>query len=213
MLLKKRLLSGSKLYVILDAQVNGYDELFEMAKRCITLGVDIVQLRDKLGKPKEMMGFAKRIMKIRRRKTLLIINDRVDVAKAVNADGVHLGQDDIPVATARRILGAKRVIGKSCQSYEQILKARDEGSDYIGFGSVFKTLTKPERQPMDWNLLARVAKFKDVPIFFIGGITLQNMNRLEPLGVRRVAVCREICLAKDINGTIKDFQRALQDKH
>lgn len=188
-----------------------YEQLFEIARQAIAAGVDIIQLRDKHGSAKDCLAWARRFADLVGGNIPLIVNDRVDVAIASGVKGVHLGQDDLSITAAREILGSKGIIGASCQTLEHVLQAERDGADYIGFGSVFKTLTKPERKPMDLNVLRQVVAETDIPVFAIGGIDLKNVSQLTEIGVRRVAVCRAICLAEDIAKTIKVFKERLTD--
>ncbi len=203
---KKKLLKNTRLYLILDAQVNSYEQLFEIAKQSIKSGVDIVQLRDKFGTVKDGLNFSKRMTEITQGRVPFIINDRVDLTFECGANGVHLGQDDISIASARKMLGPQAIIGSSCQTFEQAQKAQKDGADYIGFGSVFKTLTKPQRSPMDLNLLKRVAGEIQIPVFAIGGITLENIAEIQVLGINRFAVCRAICQARNVEETTQAFK-------
>ncbi len=207
---KKMLLNDARLYLILDRQVNSYERLFEIAKRTILAGVDIIQLRDKNGSAKDILNFSKRILKLTNHRALYIINDRIDLAITSRASGVHLGQDDIPVKLARRMVGSNTLIGVSCQTLAQARRAVEEGADYIGFGSVFKTLTKPERRPMVMKLLSEVIKNISIPVFAIGGIDLKNTLQLKGIGVQRIAVCRAICKAKNLECTVKSFKVAIE---
>ena len=195
----KECLESARLYLILDTQVNSYPELLDILKKSIRGGVDIVQLRDKAGSAKDILAFSKKAKKIIGNKVPYIINDRVDLAVVADASGVHLGQNDIPFEHARRIMGKRAIIGISCQNLQHARKAQREGADYIGFGSVFKTKTKPGRSPMDVEYLKKVVREIKVPVFAIGGIAQDNIGLLRQMGVERVAVCREICLAKDVS--------------
>jgi thiamine-phosphate diphosphorylase len=209
MLSKKRLLSKARLYLILDAQVNSYDELFDITRHAIPAGVDVFQLRDKHGSAKNILGFSQRLRRLIGHKAIYIVNDRIDLAILSEADGVHLGQEDVSCALARRILGAKGIIGVSCQSMTHALKAQKEGADYIGFGSVYKTQTKPERQPMDLKVLSSVVQRVELPLFAIGGIRAEHVSCLQAVGVRRVAVCRSICQSSDVAARVKEFKKQL----
>jgi len=206
---KKKLLKNIRLYLILDAQVNSYEQLFEIAKRSVESGVDIVQLRDKFGTAKDILSFSKRMIEVTQGRVPLIINDRVDLTLECGADGVHLGQDDISISSARKMLGTQSIIGSSCQTFEQAQKAQKDGADYIGFGSVFKTLTKPQRNPMDLNLLKRISEEIEIPVFAIGGITLENIAGIQVLGINRFAVCRAICQANNVKETTKAFKEKM----
>jgi len=202
-------LNGSRLYLILDRQVNSYERLFEIAQQTIPVGVDIIQLRDKSGSANEILSFSKRILRLTKNRVPYIINDRVDLAIIGQACGVHLGQDDIPLKIARRMIGSRAMIGVSCQTFAQAKKAMKEGADYIGFGSVFKTLTKPSRSPMDIKLLSRIVKNSTIPVFAIGGIDLKNISQLNEIGIHRIAVCRAICQSRNCERTVKNFKHAL----
>lgn len=207
---KKMLLNDARLYLILDRQVNSYERLFEIAQRTIPAGVDIIQLRDKKGSAKAILKFSKQILKLTKGRVPYIINDRVDLAMISRACGVHLGQDDIPLKLARKMIGSRAVIGVSCQTFAHAQKAMEEGADYIGFGSVFKTLTKPDRHPMDIKLLKRVIKNIEIPVFAIGGIDLKNVARLNAVGVRRIAVCRAVCQARGMERVVKGFKASIE---
>ena len=203
---RRTLLRDAKLYLILDRQVHAYADLFDTARRAIHAGVDMIQLRDKYGAAKEILKFSRRLLKLTRQRVLYIINDRVDLAAVSQADGVHLGQEDVPLKAARRLIGSGAIIGCSCQTYAHAQKAQKEGADYIGLGSVYKTLTKPERSPMDAALLAKVIQKIRLPVFAIGGINLNNISRLKRLGVSRAAVGRAICCAHDVEAAVRQFK-------
>ncbi len=206
---KKKILRASKLYVVLDSSVADFDKLFFVLKKCVDAGVGIVQLRSKDGSAPEILAFCKKAMSYVKAKAVFIVNDRLDIALASDAHGVHLGQEDLPLLVARKILGPKKLIGISCQTLVQARRAQKDGADYIGFGSVFKTKTKPERNPMNIKLLSAVdAKIK-VPVFFIGGINLGNISQVIENGGQRVAVTRAICQAKDPAGMTKEFLKIL----
>ncbi len=207
---KKIWLREAKLYLILDAQVNSYATLLDILKKSVRVGVDIVQLRDKSGCAKDILEFSRKAKKIIGGRIPLIINDRVDLAMIAQVSGVHLGQDDIPLTIARRMMGDKAMIGVSCQTIELARRAQREGADYIGFGSVFKTQTKPGRTPMNLKILQKVARELKIPIFAIGGITCENVGRLRKLGVDRVAVCRDVCLSSNVSATVKRIARILK---
>jgi thiamine-phosphate pyrophosphorylase len=141
-----------------------------------------------------------------------IVNDRADIARLCGASGVHVGQDDLPVAEARKILGAGKIVGTSCQTVEHLGRALKGGADYVGFGSVFKTQTKPDRSPMAEGMLrraARMARVKGLPLFAIGGIGRNNLPFVIASGVERIAVCRDILLAEDVGSVVGDLRRAL----
>ncbi|HBR14687.1 MAG TPA: thiamine phosphate synthase [Candidatus Omnitrophica bacterium] len=207
--LREKWLKDSKLYVILDAQVNDDDKLFEIAKISVHSGVDILQVRDKFGSARDILKLLSRIQKIPGRRIPVLVNDRLDLALASGAPGVHLGQEDIPIKIARKMMGSKAIIGASCQTWSAAINAEREGADYIGFGSVFKTMTKPDRLPMPMKLLAKIYRDIQIPVFAIGGINLENIDSILSIGVDRVAVCRAICEAENVSQTIKLFKGCL----
>lgn len=206
---RKKLLRGAKLYLILDAQVCSYDKLFEIVKISIKSGIDILQLRDKNGSAKDILKFSHKVLKFTKNRIPFIVNDRIDIALSSGAAGVHLGQEDLSVKDARQMLGKDVLVGVSCQSYVHAKRAVKEGADYIGFGSVFKTLTKPDRQPMDLALLKKIYKNIKIPVFAIGGINLKNLNLIQSQGVDRVAVTRVVLNARSPLETIKNFKTKL----
>jgi thiamine-phosphate diphosphorylase len=199
------------LYLILDRAVDDYSRLFQIAQDAIAAGVDIIQLRDKTGQARDVLRFARQLSDLARGKILFIVNDRADIAYLAEADGVHLGQEDLPVADARRLLGKHALIGASCQNTRHVERAVAQGADYIGFGSVFKTQTKPDREPMDLRRLETVVRDVPlIPLFGIGGITLDHLERLKARGCRRVAVCRAVCQASDVGQAVNQFKKALE---
>lgn len=210
MILKKKRLAGCRLYLILDAGVLGYKDLLTVVKTAVRSGVDIVQLRDKTGKACETLSCARMIRKLVAKKALFIVNDRVDIALLCGADGVHLGQDDLSVKDARKIIGKGLIIGRSCQTLRHLSCAEREGADYVGFGSVFETQTKPGRKPMDLGLLEEAVRMARVPLFPIGGITRENIAVVTAQGARRVAVCRDILLDDNVVGAVDDLRGALE---
>jgi thiamine-phosphate pyrophosphorylase len=205
----KKSLAAAKLYLILDTQVLDYAALLQVLKDSVRGGIDIVQLRDKIGSTKEILGFCRKVLRITRHQIPFIVNDRADLAFFSGADGLHLGQEDLEYSLALRLLGKNKIIGVSCQTLDHALKAQAQGADYIGFGSVFQTQTKPGRQAMDLDILQKVIKRVKVPIFPIGGISRGNIGPLIPLGVKRVAVCRDILLASNPCQAVRELKRLL----
>ena len=202
----KKLLASAKLYLILDTEVLDGDALLQVLKDSVRGGIDIVQLRNKKGSAKEILNFCHKILRITKHQVLFIVNDRADLSILSGADGLHVGQDDIDCMQARKMMGQGKIIGVSCQTLAHALKAQEKGADYIGFGSIFETQTKPGRKPMDLDLLQKVVKKIKIPVFPIGGISRGNIGRLIPLGVTRVAVCRDILLADDAAKVVREFK-------
>ncbi|MBL7130865.1 MAG: thiamine phosphate synthase [Candidatus Omnitrophica bacterium] len=174
-------------------------------------GVDIVQLRDKLNNDRVFLKEAFRIKEICKNYAMpFIINDRSDLARAVDSDGLHLGQDDLPIDLARKILGRNKIIGISCHTIREALKAQREGADYISFGPIFSTPLKPQTKAQGLNLLKRLIRDIKIPFFAIGGINPGNISRIMHRGVKRVAVCRSILVSSNPGQAAKQLESCLR---
>jgi thiamine-phosphate pyrophosphorylase len=159
-------------------------------------GADIVQLRNKQASPAHLYPAAVRIREhAHTRLALFIVNDHLELAIEAEADGVHLGQDDLPLGEARRRWDG--IIGRSTHSLEQAMEAQEGGADYIGVGPVFATPTKPGRPPVGLELVASVASTISIPWFAIGGIDDANIDDVLRAGARRLAVVRAVSAAVD----------------
>ena len=201
--LKKKLLKESRLYVIVDKKVSGRRPIFNIVSKIKDLGADIIQLRDKESKKESILKEAYRLRKLlTNTQTLFIINDYIDIAKLVDSDGIHLGQNDLPLETARQLLGKDKIIGISCHNLNQAIAAQKNGADYISIGPVFSTPTKPEYKAVGLDLIRKVKRAIHIPFFVIGGINENNINDILSQGIKRVAICRAICRAKDIPFTV-----------
>jgi thiamine-phosphate pyrophosphorylase len=192
-------LSRSRLYGILDL---GYIEIGacrKIAEALVAGGVDLLQLRAKNHSPAEIEKLAVELRPILSEGSApLIINDHPQIARNVRADGVHLGQDDLPIAEARKIVGPECAVGKSTHSIDQAIRAFYEGADYIGFGPIFATPTKPDYPPIGLDDIAKVHESVRIPIFCIGGIKLDNLVKVIEAGARRVVIVSGLLQAKDI---------------
>lgn len=188
MISKKRLLKDSRLYVVLDKEITG--KPLVTLNRLKDKGVDIVQLRDKMSSRSAILSEARRIKSLLKGTSVIfIINDYVDIAQLVDADGLHLGQGDLPISLARRLLGKDKIIGLSCHSQKQAFEAEKNGADYISIGPIFYTSTKPEYKPVGIGLLKKVSQGISIPIFAIGGLNLSNIYRVLSYGATGIAVC------------------------
>lgn len=208
--LKKKLLKESRLYVIVDKEVSGHRPIFNIVSKIIDSGADIIQLRDKASKKESLL---KEAYKLRRllinTKTIFIINDHVDIAKIVDSNGIHLGQNDLALGIARRLLGKDKIIGKSCHNLKQAIEAQKSGADYISIGPIFSTPTKPEYKAIGLDLIKKLKEAIHIPFFVIGGINESNINDILSLGLKRVAVCRAVCQAKNISLAAKKLYKIL----
>lgn len=202
-----------RLYVILDRAAARGRDLAELAAAAIQGGADVLQLRDKTAPTQELMAQATRLLAVSRPAGVpLIVNDRVDVAAASGADGAHLGQDDLPLEAARRLLGPHALIGQSTHSVDQALRAASDGADYVGFGPIFPTPTKPGYPALGPSAIAPATRHVTVPIVCIGGVDRVTLPQVLSAGARCVAVVRAVCGADDPAAAARDLKRAL-DAH
>jgi thiamine-phosphate pyrophosphorylase len=184
----------SHLYLVTAPSSN----LFEIVEAALQGGLDIVQYREKSADDVTRIHTADKLNQLcHRYNALFIINDRVDLAAAVNADGVHLGQQDMPIATARKILGAQCLIGRSTTNPDEMQRAIQEGADYIGVGPVYETPTKPGKSAAGLEYVRHAASHADLPWFAIGGINADNVSDVLSAQAERVAVVRAIMEAEN----------------
>lgn len=156
-------------------------------------GVDILQLREKTKPASEILSLGRKIKQLcLQYNTTFIVNDRIDIAAILEADGVHLGQDDLDVKSAREILGSNAIVGVSTHAPEQALRAVADGADYIGVGPVFATPTKEGRIPVGLDYVKWVSENINIPAFAIGGIDLDNCSKVFDAGLKRISVVRAI---------------------
>ncbi len=165
----------------------------DMVRLLLEAGVTWVQYRDKEGSRRDIYRNALNLRIITREyKAVLIVNDHTDIAFATDADGVHLGQDDLPIQKAREILGKNRLVGLSTHTVEQAISAQASGADYIGFGPIFHTATKDAGSPRGIPILHQLRRQVRIPIVAIGGITFENIRPVLETGVDAVAVASAI---------------------
>tara|TARA_Y100001968_G_scaffold332132_1_gene389195 strand:+ start:1100 stop:2146 length:1047 start_codon:yes stop_codon:yes gene_type:complete len=185
-------------------------ELLKTVHDAVKSGVKIIQFRGKDGTDQENFMQSKELASIcTKNDCLFIINDRIDLALAVEADGVHLGQNDIPTNIARKLLGPEKLIGRSTHSLMQLHSAEEEGCDYIGIGPVYKTKTKPEANPIDFQDLLEVTRSSSLPYFAIGGINNANLHEITSIGINRIAVSSAIMKSKNPSLTTKEIIKKL----
>jgi len=195
------------LYAIIDNSLTPSVSNIEIAKKVLAGGAGILQLRGKGLSSKELLEQAREIREIAREAgAIFIVNDRADVALLADADGVHLGQDDLPIAKAREILGREKLIGLSTHNLKQAIKAEFEGADYIGFGPVFGTTTKTDAEEAKGSeALKEVKKGVSIPVIAIGGMNLENLKEVIDAGADGVAVISAVVKAKNIEEATKGF--------
>jgi thiamine-phosphate pyrophosphorylase len=194
----------SGLYVILDRQfVAGRDEL-DIARQIIEGGASVIQLRDRQSKEGEMLLIAQRLKELcNQTSVLFIINDYLDLARAVDADGLHLGQKDLPLPIVRRELPIDKIVGCSVTTLSQAKKAQNEGADYIAIGSIFPTTTKKEAVVVGVDTLKELKRIVSVPVVAIGGINQNNVVEVVTAGADAVAVISSVLGEKDVRGAVQ----------
>ena len=201
-------LNDARLYGIIDLGYVEESDVTHVAEQMIEGCVDMIQLRGKGKSLDELTGYAARLHEITARSsTPLIVNDHAEIARRVPVEGVHVGQDDVLIEVARRKVGRAVLVGKSTHSLEQALAAQREGADYIGFGPIFATPTKPDYAPIGLTNIRRVYAEINLPIFCIGGINIDNLQSVIDAGAKRVVMVSALLKAH----SIVDYARCATD--
>ncbi|MBU4278158.1 MAG: thiamine phosphate synthase [Proteobacteria bacterium] len=200
-----------RLHVLTDTELQQRYSHEELARLAIAGGAGVIQFRQKQGSTRQMIETARHMLAIcRRHKAKLIINDRLDVALAAEADGVHLGQDDFPLAQAREILGPDKIIGGSASSVEEAALCRAGGVDYIGLGPVYPTTSKADAGPAGGlDLLRRVSREFGLPVIAIGGINAARAAEVMEAGAHGMAVISAVCCQADPQEAAAELLRAM----
>jgi thiamine-phosphate pyrophosphorylase len=199
------------LYVILDRQASGGRRLDELLEAVIAGGCRLVQLREKTMPPAQLFPLAQALRRrCREAGALFLVNDRVDLALAVGADGAHVGQDDMPARAARQLLPPPMILGVSTHDVAQARRARDDGADYVAVGSMFPTGSKVGFQLVGPELVRQVRAEIPVPLVAIGGITQDNVGRVIEAGADAAAVISAVCGAPDPAAAVRGFLEAIR---
>lgn len=194
------------LYLIADFSYG--EERIEEALAC---GVDVVQLREKEISSAEYLSRAKRLRQMTEAyHTIFIVNDRIDIALLSKADGVHLGQSDVPAGEARELLGPDRIIGVTAKTAEQAARAKADGADYLGSGAWFATSTKRDAAPIDPKTYREIRRISGLPSVAVGGITVENCDRPLGCGAEGLAVSAGI-LKGNVRENIQGFRRKMAE--
>ncbi len=200
-------ISLPRFYAILDAEQAGERSPVVLCEALLGAGVRLIQYRDKQASSRELFETSRELAeRVRRAGGIFIVNDRADVARAAGADGVHLGQEDLPVELARRVLEAGKCVGFSTHDLEQVAKADESSADYIAFGPIFSTQSKARPDPvvgLEGLRAARRATRK--PLVAIGGITLEKAREVIEAGADSVAVIADLLRAPDIATRAREF--------
>jgi len=200
-----------RLYAITGEQFHPGRDMLTVMEEAIRGGVDIIQLRDKKSSHEVVLQKAGALRELTLKYNVtFIVNDYIGVALAVGADGIHLGQDDLPLLEARKIVG-DMIIGISTHSIEEARLAEQNGADYIGVGPVFATKSKEDVvSPVTTSYVREVANEISIPFVAIGGIKLHNVDEVLEAGARRICAISEIVGSQDVRGTCKSFVERIQ---
>ena len=197
-------LEEASLYAILDLGYVAASEAESVARALLEGGADVLQLRGKKESVPELAALAAKLHRLTSSAGVpLVINDHAEIARDVPVEGLHLGQDDLPVAEAREIVGRECWIGKSTHSLAQAASAIEEGADYIGFGPLFATPTKPDYPAIGTAEIRRVHEIVPRPIFCIGGIKLSNLGEVLAAGAKRVVIVSGLLQALDVRAATR----------
>jgi len=203
-----RALSECRLYGIIDLSYVARSDVARVAEQMVEGGVDLIQLRGKARSIDELVDLAAELHQLTTKSsTPLIVNDHAEIAREIPAEGVHVGQEDDSIELARRKAHRQVLVGKSTHSFEQALAAQREGADYIGFGPIFATPTKPDYRPIGLSDVSRVHAEVSVPIFCIGGIDIDNLQNVIDAGAKRVVMVSALIKAH----SIVDYARCATD--
>ena len=186
------------VYLVTDRRNKTDEEFLNIIEEAIKGGTTIVQLREKTASTKEFYDLALKVKEITSRYDVpLLINDRIDIALAVDSEGVHIGQDDMPAGIAREIIGEDKILGVSASTVEEAKKAEIDSADYIGSGAVFPTATKDDADSVSEEELKEIVDSIDIPVVAIGGITVENASSLKDSGIAGFSVVSAIMSAED----------------
>ncbi|MEM6822376.1 MAG: thiamine phosphate synthase [Verrucomicrobiota bacterium] len=203
-------INKARLYAILDTGYSQPEDWPRLTEQLILGGVGVIQIRAKNEDPTSILEWAKPVFSLTKASSVpLIINDHPNVAYELECDGCHVGQDDVSLEYVRSILRPWQIVGKSTHSLQQATDAQAEGADYIGFGPIFATPTKPDYTPIGQELIHQLKKQVRLPYFCIGGIKLSNIQGLVEKGVERVVVVSGLLQANDLKATANEFINAL----
>ena len=185
------------LYLVTDKS-DDVERFLSTIEEAIKGGTTVVQIREKTADTLDFYNLALKVKEITTKYNIpLIINDRVDIALAIDADGVHVGQSDMPCDVTRRLIGEDKILGVSAATVEEAKKAQDDGADYIGTGAVFPTQTKDDADSVTKEELTEIVKSIDIPVVAIGGINLNNASELKGTGIKGLSVVSAIMSSDD----------------
>lgn len=195
------------LYLVTDRGILQGRDLFKSVEDAIKGGVTLVQLREKDISSLDFYNIAVKLKKLVNSFNVpLIINDRLDIALAVDADGLHIGQEDLPIEVARKLLGPGKILGYSASTIEEAVYGEKNGADYLGVGAVYATGSKSDAgEPIGIETLKKVKERVSIPIVGIGGIGISNMEEVKATGIEGVSLISAILGSQDIEGTSRNL--------
>ncbi len=198
---------NSDIYFITDSTELDEKTFLHIVEEALKGGVTLIQLREKEKNTKEYISLAEKVHKLTKKYNVpLIIDDRIDVAMAVGAEGVHLGQTDMPVNIARRILGDKFIIGATAKTVEQAVEAYENGADYLGVGAIYPTTTKVKTIITSTEMLDKICKAVPIPVNAIGGLNKNNIDVLNGIDIAGICVVSAIMKANSPSDAVKELK-------
>lgn len=200
------------LYAVTDRHWLKDETLENQVEKALQGGATFLQLREKSLDDDIFLAEAKEIQKLcKKYQVPFVINDNVDIALAIDADGVHVGQSDMEALDVRKRLGPDKIIGVSAQNVQQALLAQKHGADYLGVGAVFPTGSKDDAEDVSFETLKAICQAVDIPVIAIGGITKENVSELKGSGICGIAVISAIFAQKDIKAATKELKKRTMD--
>ena len=206
MINKEKLKKDLKLYLVTDSEILKDRDFYKCIEDAIKSGVTMVQLREKNANGKDFLEKAIRLRELTKKYNVkFLINDRIDIAMIVDADGVHIGQSDIDAVSARKLLGDNKIIGVSARNIEEAKIAKANGADYLGIGAMFSTSTKMDAKLVSFDTLEEITNEVDLPFVLIGGITLDNVKMLKQFNPDGYALVSGILGADNIGKRVREW--------
>ena len=201
-----------KLYLVTNRYQDSLENFLEKVETACRSGVTIIQLREKNLTTNQYYHLAKQVKEITDAYQVpLIIDDRLDICLAVDAAGLHIGDDELPVSVARQVLGPKKILGVTAKTVKRALEAETSGADYLGTGAIFPTRTKENAPITLISTLKTICQTVAIPVVAIGGLTSENIDQLAATGIAGVAVVRDLMQAEDIEAKAQAFLTKLDD--
>ena len=209
------MIKNGDLYLVTEEKLSAGRKTIEVVQRAVAGGIDVIQLREKNKTTRARYQIGKKIKEIITGTEVdFIINDDPDLALALEADGVHLGDDDVPIHAAREVLGTDKIIGYSTSNLSEVKQAQEQGVDYVGFGAIYKTNSKnvkDRRQAIGLKKLRQVSKEVEIPIVAIGGINQNNITEVRQAGADAVAMISGITQAENIEKRVQRLNYQLKE--